>query len=140
MARRDWFQSNPYLDEYMGMGEDLALWACSMHHSVFTNVPEPLYYYREFATHRFRKYQLTKLAAIRLNRTVDRQHFPMGVCMAAEFLNWARIGIYGLAALSGTDSALITARSRPVDEQTRRSYLDALARVRRTAVPGLSNS
>jgi glycosyltransferase involved in cell wall biosynthesis len=137
MGRREWFLDNPYDESYRTMAEDLALWAKTMHHSQFSNVPACHYYYRDMKTQTLRKYLLTKMAALRINWSIDSHYFPLTTVTTSIALNALRILSYAIGTPLGLSDWLVAKRGQPVRTQDLAEFRQALQLIRSTKVPGL---
>lgn len=58
MGKTTWFKLNPYDSKYIRI-EDMELWSRTIQHSVFANIGEPLFFYREVGIPYLNKYLLS---------------------------------------------------------------------------------
>jgi glycosyltransferase involved in cell wall biosynthesis len=135
MGRREWFRAHPYPGGFRA--EDAALWASSWHDSTFANLPEPLYFYREFEAHGFAKYCRINGSVMRAIWRFGRRTHSLPTVLVAMAGRAGRMAAYGLLAALGLQQHLLAARSRPPTEAETRRFHEAMAIIRSTRVPGL---
>jgi hypothetical protein len=140
MGRTSWFAKYPYSETYKGMAEDLALWASTLNLSKFSNVPLPLYFYRDHATQSLVKYFRTKVAAVRLNLTVDRHNYSAGTVSLAVLGNLAKIATYSIATPFRLDALFIRRRGGRLDAECEKFFQQTMDAMRNVRVPGLSEA
>jgi hypothetical protein len=113
MARRAWFETNPYDDLYV-RAEDKELWARTWQPGRFARLPDPLLYYREASTLRPAAYR----AGCRSDRRIIRRYGPrlMGRRATATALlrSYAVEGITVGAHRIGAERRLIRLRTAAI--------------------------
>ena len=132
MARTSWWRRFRYREQNRGC-EDLELWMAAQSSSRFANLPDLLYYYREYSSFSLPKYVLNRARSAGLAWHVrDR-----GMARAAADIagHMARAGLYVIATGLGLRDQLIARRSEPLSLEQQEGYRAALARVRATPLP-----
>ena len=133
LARTEWLRRFSYNPENQYC-EDLELWLSCYRGSRFANLPEPLYYYREFESFALEKYARAKASLVSFLWR-RRREFGRGRTAAACLRHAACITLYGFAEISGLRRSLIQRRSRPVDPALRAGFEQACETIRATALP-----
>ena len=114
LGRAEWFAMHPYDETLVGC-EDWGLFLTSFEESTFANIPEPLYFYREADSYSVVRYIKAKRHAVHFLWRCARPRFGLAVTVFAAGAQYARAGIYRLAAAVGVDHYLLRARNRPMD-------------------------
>ncbi|MGH9668640.1 MAG: glycosyltransferase family 2 protein [Terriglobales bacterium] len=136
VARTEWLRKFPYNPENKYC-EDLELWLSCYRGSRFANLPEPLYYYREFESFALGKYARAKASLVSFLWR-RRREFGPGPAAAACLRHAACIPVYALAEITGLRRSLIQRRSRPLDPALRAEFDQAWHTIRATALPTAS--
>ena len=132
MARADWWHRFRYNEKNRGC-EDLELWLASQSSSRFANLPELLYYYREYSSFSLPRYLLNRARNAELAwRLRERGMVPAVVDIAGHM---ARVGLYVAATGLGLRDRLIARRSAPLTPAQCEEYVAAMACVRATPLP-----
>ncbi len=142
LGRTEWFRKNLY-DERYTRAEDFELWLRTCQNSLFARIESPLYYYRE--EHRApRSYLRAYLLSLKSVRAAQARYGPgmVGRRKTAELLLAARAKemIYRVATTFGVQSALVAARSRPIDDLELARAREGLEKVLQTQIPGLDKT
>jgi glycosyltransferase involved in cell wall biosynthesis len=135
VGRTGWFRRHPY--PVGCRAEDAALWVSSWRDSRFANIPEPLYFYREYESFDFRKYSRIKSSILRIIWDYGRRTHSLAHVLGAMAFRVGQIAFFGLMTGLGVQDHLIRRRSRTVDEADRRRFERAMRIIRATRVPGL---
>ena len=138
VARNAWFQKHPYPKGYRA--EDAALWLSSWHESKFANIPDPLYYYREYETYDFCKYCDINISIIRMIWDFGRKTHNWFQILTSMAGRVARIGIYGAMTVLHLHNYLVGKRSCPPSEEDVQRFEQAMEIIRNTKVPGLDGN
>ena len=134
---RIWALAHPYPTNF-NRAEDAALWQSSCHESRFANIPEPLFFYREYETFSFTKYYKSKLTGIKIMWTFGRKDAGLWQLVIGVFLRLGRIAAYGMLTLLGLQGIALAKRSQAAEADDLEKYQRALMIIRQTSVPGLS--
>jgi hypothetical protein len=137
MFRKKWALAHPYPTNF-NRAEDAALWQSSCHESRFANIPEPLFFYREYETFSFTKYYKSKLTGIKIMWTFGRKDAGLWQLVIGVFLRLGRIAAYGMLTLLGLQGIALAKRSQAAEADDLEKYQRALMIIRQTSVPGLS--
>lgn len=127
-GRKPWFEKHPYNEKNLGP-EDWELWQSSYRNSQFANLPEPLYFYREFDSFRIRKYLRGQMGATRMQWAMRKEFGTFNAALACA-RNVAAITAYSAAAVFGLTDRLIAKRSEPTGSDVQSEFDDALKRMR----------
>lgn len=133
VARTEWLRKFPYNPENRYC-EDLELWLSCYRSSRFANLPEPLYYYREFESFRLGKYTRAKASLVSF-LWKRRREFGSGRTAAACLRHAACIPAYALAELTGLRGRLLQRRSRPLEPALRAQFEQAWEKIQATPLP-----
>lgn len=137
IARTEWFRKHPYPEKWR-IAVDYALYISSYHNSCFANIPEPLYYYREYATHSLRKYYRTNIAVSRAIKQYAPPFFNSVQKLRARLARYSRITAYTLATAFGLQTRLISRRSpETLSEENLKEFEAAMKLIKAAKVPGL---
>jgi len=137
MGRTRWFNKFPYLEEYR-VAVDYGLYLSSFYESYFANIAEPLYFYREYATHSFRKYYHTNLNYSNIIKNYAPPIFSSRQLLAARIARYLRIGAYAITTATGLQRKLISRRHNLVlSEQDRKQFEQAMNIIKATKIPGI---
>ena len=138
MGRSEWFRKHPYPEQWP-IAVDYALYISSYYKSCFANIPEPLYFYREYATHSLGKYYLTNVAVSRAIKEYAPSVFSSGEKHKARLARYLRIGAYALATVVGLKRRLISQRSPEVlSEEDRQAFEEAMKIIKNTKIPSIN--
>ena len=133
VGRAEWFRKHPY-NEFNRGCEDWELWASSFRQSHFSNLAEPLYFYRELDSFTLPKY-LDKKRAFASHLWARRRQFGIWHTATECIRQYAHMMLYlGAAALGATDRLLLN-RNQPLPEDAAKSVLEALHRVLAVQLP-----
>ncbi|MBI2677675.1 MAG: glycosyltransferase family 2 protein [Candidatus Koribacter versatilis] len=132
IARAEWWRRFRYNESNRGC-EDLELWLAAHRSSRFANLPDLLYYYREYASFLLAKYLRNRAHVARVAWR-ERQNgiLPALVDVAAHL---ARGGVYVGATALGLRDRLIARRSAALAPAEREACIAAIARIRATPLP-----
>jgi glycosyltransferase involved in cell wall biosynthesis len=136
MARREWWHRYRYNERNRGC-EDLELWLASHRSSRFANLPDLLYYYREYASFSLAKYLRNRVHVAGVAWR-ERQHGVLPALLDVS-AHWARGAAYVGATAVGLRDHLIARRSAPLTEAQREECVAAVARIRATALPTVTD-
>jgi glycosyltransferase involved in cell wall biosynthesis len=135
-GRAKWFRDNPY-DETFVLSQDRELWCRTYQSTKFANLPEVLYFYREYPSVSLRKY----ITATQILCRVFSVYGPSLVGKPRTALlileSYLKVMIYIAFSALGLRKVLVARRNRPLDEIQRSVTSEAIARVLSTQVPGL---
>jgi len=135
MARVEWWRRFRYNEANRGC-EDLELWLASRGSSRFANLPDLLYYYREYSSFSLSKYLHNKTHEAALSwRSREAQVLP---AMAEVAGHVARCGAYTLASAVGMQDKLIARRSTALSPEQYEECVTAIAQVRAIPLPALA--
>jgi hypothetical protein len=134
MARTTWWRSHPY-NEANVTCEDFELWLSSRADSNFANLPEPLYFYREFESFLLSRYLQRKRDLARFIWRRARAEFGTFMTTLECVRQYAHIGAYALAGMFGITSLLLGRRNRSLDESARSEFREVIQRVLSTPLP-----
>ena len=138
VARTQWLRRFPYNPENRYC-EDLELWLSCYRSSRFANLPEPLYYCREFESFALGKYGRAKASLVSFLWRRGRE-FGRAKTVAACLRHAACIPAYALAEITGLRRSLIQRRSRPLDPRLRAEFDQVWEKIRATALPRAAGS
>jgi glycosyltransferase involved in cell wall biosynthesis len=127
-GRRRWFEQHPYNEENLCV-EDWELWQRSYRNSRFANLPEPLYFYREFDSFRLRKYVRAQAGATRMQWAIRRQFGSVKAALACV-RNFTAVAAYSSASAVGLADRLIARRSRHAGSDAQKEFDAALKAIR----------
>ena len=138
MGHADWFRRNPYDAEYV-RAEDRELWTRTVSTTRFSRLCEPLFFYREGQPGRLWSY----LRSEQTVRAILRHYGPsligaggtrrLLVRSCLKSVSWV------IATGLGLHGRLVRNRNRPLEAAEIRTAQRALAEIRATPVPGLSD-
>lgn len=133
LLRTDWARLHAY-NERNRRCEDWQLLISSYRHSRFANLPECLYFYREFDSYRFRKYTHSQLISSRIHLGQLSQYgAAKAMSMIARRLGY--ITTYAVATGFGLQDTLIRKRSIAIPDSARAALDEAVMTVRATGLP-----
>ncbi len=136
MGRTEWFRDHPYPEQYR-IAVDYALFLNSYSNSCFANIPEPLYFYREYATHSLQKYFRTNVAVSQAIKEYAPAVFSPVDKFKARLARYLRIGAYAIATVVGLQWKLVSRRSSQLfSEEDHQVFEEAMKVVKATKVPG----
>ena len=138
MGRTSWFEKFPYPENYR-IAIDAALWASSWKHSRLANVPEPLYFYREYEAYKFTKFLRANWAMMRIAWEFGRRTKGTSDAIIAILARMARIGIFGALSLLHLHGYLVKRRSIDPTEEDQEQARRVLEIIGNTKVPGLDD-
>jgi glycosyltransferase involved in cell wall biosynthesis len=139
MARTEWFKKHPYPEKWR-IAVDYALFISSYYNSCFANISEPLYFYREYATHSLRKYYRTNIAVSQAIKQFAPPVFNSAQKLQARLARYSRIAAYILATAFGLQTRLISRRSpEALSEKDLKEFEAAIKLIRAAKVPGLDS-
>lgn len=137
MGRTEWFVKFPYIEKYK-VSVDYALYISSYLKSRYASIPEPLYYYRVYKTHSFRKYYHTNISYSDIIRNGQFEGIPIYRKYEAILARYVRIGIYGISELTGLNNYLIAKReANPIMPEERKRCAKIIDQVRNVPIPGI---
>jgi glycosyltransferase involved in cell wall biosynthesis len=138
MGRTEWFREHPYPEQYR-IAVDYALFLSSYSTSCFANIPEPLYFYREYATHSLQKYYRTNVAVSQIIKEYAPAIFSSEEKLKARLARYLRIGAYALTTAVGLQRRLIAQRNPQVlSEENHYRFEEAMKTIKSTKVPGIA--
>jgi len=139
MARTEWFRKHPYPEKWR-IAVDYALYISSYHNSCFANIPDPLYFYREYVTHSLRKYYRTNIAVSQAIKQYAPTVFNSVQKLRARLARYSRIAAYILATAFGLQTRLISRRSPEIlTEENLKEFEAAMKLIKDAKVPGLDS-
>lgn len=137
MGRTEWFRKHPYPEQYR-IAVDYALYISSYYNSCFANIPELLYFYREYTTHSLRKYCRTNIAVSQAIKEYAPPVFGSAEKFKTCLARYVRIGVYLLATVTGLQRQLISRRSCSLfSEEDHLKYEQVMNIIKATKVPGI---
>ncbi len=126
VGRAEWWRKHPYSENIRGC-EDQELWLRSYGDSRFSNLPEPLYFYREEQAYSLRAYLHDKAELARLLRRQRATYGLMADVAAAK--QWLRIAAYAVAGCVGADRLLVQRRGSAPAAAEVKLFQEGLARI-----------
>lgn len=135
MAQAAWFLAHPY-DESNFRCEDWQLFYRTRNESRYSNVTEPLYFYRLFESFSLRKYCAHKWRMVELSWGLPRAECSQARCLRMTFRSVFDMALYAAATATGTHSWLLRRRGKSM--QGNPFFESAIATIRRTALPGVT--
>lgn len=114
MARTAWFRQHLYNDQNRGC-EDWELWLSSYENSRFANLPEPLYFYREYDSFALSKYLRAKSRRASFLWACSESRFGFLERLHAVGRQYSRMAVYTAATMFGLTDLLLRRRSMPLD-------------------------
>jgi glycosyltransferase involved in cell wall biosynthesis len=136
MGRTSWFRKFPYSEKYR-LAVDYALYFDSYQDSKYAAIPEPLYFYREHATHSFKKYFRTNLCYSKIIAENQQQPSSVTYKLKARYARYLRVGIYGFACALGFDKQLIRRRHLKPASEDFQEFERAMSVIKAVSVPGI---
>jgi hypothetical protein len=127
-GRKQWFDRHPYTEKNSGP-EDWELWQGSYRSSRFANLPEPLYFYREFDSFRLRKYLRGQAGLSRMQWALQKEFGVVNTALACV-RNRAAMAAYSAASVFGVTERLIAKRSERTSVEVQKEFDDALRTIR----------
>lgn len=137
VARKEWLIKHKYPEQYR-IAIDYALLLSSYKDSHFASIPEPLYIYREYITHSFKKYVKTSFSVTRIIWAYGRRTHNIFRVMFSIFLCYIRVVIYMMITVLGLQQKLIDKRSNKASESEKQLFKTAMQKIRAIEVPGLT--
>ena len=139
MGSRDWFRSHPY-DPTFVRAEDRELWCRAAGKATFARLEEALLFYREPEAVNVGNY----LQSCATDRRIFQQYGPdvVGIARTRALIarSYMKSTCYRTAGLSGRASLLVRRRNRALTPGDHQTATQAVERILRTPVPGLSSS
>ena len=146
MARKTMWERYPY-PTCVTITVDYAMYLASYRDNRYANIPEPLLYYRVYATHSLRKYFWTNVAVAKLIGKYGPPDFSRGAILVNQFARYARIAAYAMATAVGQQDRLLARRStkdkfdKPdeglMTKEDVSRFEEAMGIIRQTDVPGI---
>ena len=136
-GRKKWFLKYPYSERYSDMSEDYALFASSWKDSCFANIPEALYFYREYESFSVGKYYRSQCSCARANWEYGRATHGTIRAAKAVIARYLRIAVCLSCAVVNLQDWIISHHSDCVTNIDRERFSEALAVIRKTEVPGI---
>lgn len=139
MGRREWFAKFPYNEKYR-VAVDYALYISSHLKSRYASLPEPLYYYRVYDTHSFKKYYNTTISYIDIIRKGVFEGVSSCKKQKEMLTRYARIGVYGLSELLSFNDYLISKREFvPIVPEEIERCTKVIEQIRNVKIPGIDD-
>lgn len=108
MGRTTWFRKHKYNPKAVRM-EDFDLWLRSIEKSHFSNIEEPLFFYREAGLPTFRKYIISQIGILRLGFISDKLALSERVFLI--FISLCKCFIYVIGSFVGLIDYIMRQRS-----------------------------
>jgi glycosyltransferase involved in cell wall biosynthesis len=139
VARREWWLRHPY-NRASRRIEDIELWLSSFETSRFANLPDALYFYREFESFSLAKYARAKrsLASLQLRWAQQRGRPLAGILPALR--HHRDLGVFSIAVATGLAERLIARRNTPVPAHVADDYRAAVRRISQVVLPSAAAS
>jgi glycosyltransferase involved in cell wall biosynthesis len=134
MARSQWFRRFPY-DTSCIRCEDYELSLRSCNHSVFANVPRPLYFIDVFFSFSLTKYVKSKLTGGKLIKAYYVPKLGKFKYIAYAARRYRQIAEYAVYAMLGLSHLLVQRRYQPLAPQESVEANKALDTIKKTRVP-----
>ena len=138
VGRADWFRAHAYNEANHGC-EDWELWVSSFRTSRFANLPDLLYFYREFDSFALNKY-VRKKADFAARLLSKGREFGTMRALVASAKQYAHIALYAGAARMGQTDRLLRRRNDPLEEPEVDDALETLRTIQGTVLPDLDES
>lgn len=139
MGRSEWFRKHPYPEQWQ-FAVDYALYISSYYKSCFANIPDPLYFYREYATHSLGKYYRTNIAVSQAIKQYAPPVLNSAQKLRTRLARYFRICAYILATALGQQRRLISRRSPEVlSEEDLKEFGAAMKLIKATKIPGIDS-
>ena len=112
LGKTEWFRNNPYDEKYNTMMEDYELWLRTVSSSNFSNIIEPLFYYRSVGIPTIRKYIRQTFNVIKVLQKREKYQLTIYDSIYYSLKNFFKILTYCVFYLFGQVNFLVRMRSR----------------------------
>lgn len=124
MGRKKWFDENPYDSKYVRV-EDMELWCRTMDKSYFSNLSEPLLFYREVGVPYLSKYLLSMKGVRKLIKRYNKSDkLEMYVML---LINYLKCFIYIIFSFLRLQNILIQRRSKSISHNDLSTAMNSLS-------------
>ncbi len=117
LGKSEWFRNNPYNENWNTMMEDYELWLRTISISNFTNIKEPLLFYRSVGVPTLKKYSRQTFNVIKLIQKRKYYNIDFFDMVYYSFVNLLKIIIYFLFYLIGGLEFIVKKRSKSISNK-----------------------
>jgi len=134
LAKKSWFEAHPY-NESFRLAVDFNLFLRSYKNSVFTNVPEPLYYYRLDQSFSIRQQWVARQSSAKFLYNEQRQNGNYGRALLNGASQYAKFIATVVLFAVGMRGKLMARRYCQLTDEQKNQYLREIELIKKTHVP-----
>jgi len=134
LGKKSWFKKNPY-NESIELGEDFNLFLYAYETSTFSNVTEPLYYYRLEQSFNLKKVLIDRLTCAKFLFGYYFKKKQFVKANYAAMMQFVRLMAVVTLSLTGLKKRLLARRYTALSEEEQRFYEQEIQNIRKTKLP-----
>lgn len=136
MARRNWFQENPYNEDFW-VTQDVELWCRTVTHTVFANIAKPLYFYHEGSSVTLKKYITGHTYLLRIYKLYGPSYIGLFSTYWLILRAYLKVLAYVGMSMLGLRDWLVKQRSVSLSIEQQNEASAVIKTIMNTDVPGL---
>lgn len=134
LGKKEWFQKNAY-DESLSISVDYNLFFRTYKHSIFANIPEPLYYYRLDQSFNLKKQLKARYSSAKFlfeNQKKNGHYFKACFDWLTQY---AKFIATVLMFATGVRGRLMARRYNNISEDDQKRYIEELSHIKNIELP-----